>query len=70
MFGLVFFFKDAATTGLYTLSLHDALPIWGREWGGGGGGNGEGMGREWEGNGEEVERGARERDSTCSEFCR
>src|SRR5687768_17920544 len=23
-----FFFKDTATTGIYTLSLHDALPIW------------------------------------------
>src|SRR5438132_11338549 len=27
---LFFFFKDAATTELYTLSLHDALPIWPR----------------------------------------
>src|SRR5690349_22794264 len=24
----VFFFNDAATTEIYTLSLHDALPIW------------------------------------------
>ena len=24
----VFFFNDTATTGIYTLSLHDALPIW------------------------------------------
>ena len=24
-----FFFNDAATTGIYTLSLPDALPIWG-----------------------------------------
>src|SRR5207302_9351516 len=23
-----FFFTDTATTGIYTLSLHDALPIW------------------------------------------
>src|SRR5438094_5689307 len=23
-----FFFKDTATTNIYTLSLHDALPIW------------------------------------------
>src|SRR5439155_26821139 len=23
-----FFFKDTATTEIYTLSLHDALPIW------------------------------------------
>src|SRR5436853_737607 len=23
-----FFFNDTATTGIYTLSLHDALPIW------------------------------------------
>src|SRR3954464_8104157 len=25
--GLLFFFNDAATTEIYTLSLHDALPI-------------------------------------------
>src|SRR5690349_19112824 len=25
---LLFFFNDAPTTGIYTLSLHDALPIW------------------------------------------
>src|SRR5258708_39082893 len=24
----IFFFKDTATTEIYTLSLHDALPIW------------------------------------------
>src|SRR5690554_6642178 len=24
----LFFFNDAATTEIYTLSLHDALPIW------------------------------------------
>src|SRR2546427_5249525 len=28
-----FFFNDTATTEIYTLSLHDALPIWCREWG-------------------------------------
>src|SRR6266704_6722196 len=29
-----FFFTDTATTEIYTLSLHDALPIWapGRNW--------------------------------------
>ena len=27
----VFFFNDTATTEIYTLSLHDALPIFGRE---------------------------------------
>src|SRR6516225_1713958 len=26
--GLAFFFNDTATTEIYTLSLHDALPIW------------------------------------------
>src|SRR3712207_7946884 len=26
---LCFFFNDTATTEIYTLSLHDALPIWG-----------------------------------------
>ena len=25
-----FFFNDTATTEIYTLSLHDALPIWER----------------------------------------
>src|SRR3712207_8116859 len=27
---MVVFFNDTATTGIYTLSLHDALPIFGR----------------------------------------
>src|SRR2546421_6884809 len=27
-----FFFNDTATTEIYTLSLHDALPIYGRCW--------------------------------------
>src|SRR5260221_1681542 len=27
----VFFFNDTATTEIYTLSLHDALPIWCRD---------------------------------------
>src|SRR6202012_6276774 len=27
-FILFFFFNDTATTEIYTLSLHDALPIW------------------------------------------
>ena len=26
--GGFFFFNDTATTEIYTLSLHDALPIW------------------------------------------
>src|SRR3712207_8497368 len=25
---MIFFFNDTATTDIYTLSLHDALPIW------------------------------------------
>src|SRR5438034_3104934 len=29
---LLFFFNDTATTEIYTLSLHDALPIWPRSW--------------------------------------
>ena len=29
VFGCFFFFNDTATTEIYTLSLHDALPIWG-----------------------------------------
>src|SRR3712207_8388828 len=28
---MFFFFNDTATTEIYTLSLHDALPIWRRE---------------------------------------
>src|SRR3712207_8239564 len=28
LFYLFFFFNDTATTEIYTLSLHDALPIW------------------------------------------
>src|SRR3712207_8291286 len=31
---LFFFFNDTATTEIYTLSLHDALPIWVRGLGG------------------------------------
>src|SRR6266581_9730342 len=27
-----FFFNDTATTEIYTLSLHDALPIWSATW--------------------------------------
>src|SRR3712207_6937813 len=27
---ILIFFNDTATTEIYTLSLHDALPIWGR----------------------------------------
>src|SRR2546427_12998778 len=30
IFVLFFFFNDTATTEIYTLSLHDALPIWSR----------------------------------------
>src|SRR5438132_6143576 len=29
LFSLFFFFNDTATTEIYTLSLHDALPIFG-----------------------------------------
>ena len=28
VFFFFFFFNDTATTEIYTLSLHDALPIW------------------------------------------
>src|SRR6266850_7888706 len=30
LYSFFFFFNDTATTEIYTLSLHDALPIWGR----------------------------------------
>src|SRR5687768_17706035 len=30
-FSFFFFFNDTATTEIYTLSLHDALPIWNSE---------------------------------------
>src|SRR5262250_3115476 len=42
---LCFFFNDTATTEIYTLSLHDALPIWadeGRAGPGPGGGGADG----------------------------
>src|SRR3712207_8198708 len=29
---MFFFFNDTATTEIYTLSLHDALPIWRHAW--------------------------------------
>src|SRR5438132_13893943 len=32
-FFFFFFFNDTATTEIYTLSLHDALPIWGHAYG-------------------------------------
>src|SRR6266536_6212387 len=32
IFPLSFFFNDTATTEIYTLSLHDALPIWTARW--------------------------------------
>src|SRR5689334_23738782 len=32
LFFFFFFFNDTATTEIYTLSLHDALPIWGGWW--------------------------------------
>src|SRR5688572_32752630 len=46
---LIFFFNDTATTDIYTLSLHDALPIFFEEVGGYGvaehvGGDEEGVG--------------------------
>ena len=28
VYNVTFFFNDTATTEIYTLSLHDALPIW------------------------------------------
>src|SRR3712207_8394382 len=31
MYCIVFFFNDTATTEIYTLSLHDALPIYGQD---------------------------------------
>src|SRR5690349_22360306 len=34
-FGVIFFFNDTATTEIYTLSLHDALPIYRRRRGDG-----------------------------------
>src|SRR2546427_10030236 len=32
LFSFFFFFNDTATTEIYTLSLHDALPIFQRQW--------------------------------------
>src|SRR3712207_7986941 len=31
LYSLLFFFNDTATTEIYTLSLHDALPIYSRQ---------------------------------------
>src|SRR3712207_9077210 len=31
LLSVFFFFNDTATTEIYTLSLHDALPIWHRD---------------------------------------
>src|SRR2546427_13041361 len=46
-FFFFFFFNDTATTEIYTLSLHDALPIlFCEEAGEGGGGKGEGYVRD------------------------
>ena len=45
----VFFFNDTATTEIYTLSLHDALPIWdgaGRDGAGRDGAGRDGAGRD------------------------
>src|SRR6266487_6798071 len=36
MIDVFFFFNDTATTEIYTLSLHDALPIWAAARGAGG----------------------------------
>src|SRR2546430_240950 len=53
----VFFFNDTATTEIYTLSLHDALPIWAGAVVGG-----EGNQRPHEGRrGHDVERGVGDR---------
>ena len=41
---IFFFFNDTATTEIYTLSLHDALPICGGGGGGDGGGGGNDVG--------------------------
>src|SRR3712207_9174086 len=41
---LSFFFNDTATTEIYTLSLHDALPIWDRDLGRSLGGRGRDSG--------------------------
>src|SRR5256885_7123114 len=32
LYSFFFFFNDTATTEIYTLSLHDALPIWRGSW--------------------------------------
>ena len=41
----IFFFNDTATTEIYTLSLHDALPIQPEGASGGGGGDDAGAAR-------------------------
>src|SRR3712207_8464861 len=69
---VIFFFNDTATTEIYTLSLHDALPIFLAELGdlrvdgqrgllGGAGGSGEREGRCESERGGDLEHGAQSR---------
>src|SRR5258708_10689956 len=60
---LLFFFNDTATTEIYTLSLHDALPIWKR------GGQRGSAGRVWVHVGGNIQAGvARELDGSDDVF--
>src|SRR2546429_6539006 len=52
VFFIFFFFNDTATTEIYTLSLHDALPIWATR----------GLDRRFRPSRGHVPRGCRERD--------
>src|SRR2546426_7492320 len=52
---IFFFFNDTATTEIYTLSLHDALPICAAAGGGGSGSDGSGRARGGAGDREPAE---------------
>src|SRR5260370_31381068 len=66
---MFFFFNDTATTEIYTLSLHDALPICGR-WPGPGTGSGAGAGCKGQrrGSGRDHDRSARRSEEHTSEL--
>src|SRR5256885_16358471 len=76
IYNYFFFFNDTATTEIYTLSLHDALPISNRQRAGAGrwtqpfgGAPGGGRGRDCRGSGRSEEHTS-ELQSPCNLVCR
>src|SRR5256885_5435106 len=68
--GFLFFFNDTATTEIYTLSLHDALPIWSRFQSCGSGGANIGWPRNCDDFGPRSEEHTSELQSPCNLVCR